>query len=297
MTVRIHPSFDAPTSTLIYSGEGEASFDYVYEITECETSSEAYIALIGGNGLDWFGVLGIDSGLILRTIQMRPDGYMAWRATCSYGEAKIQTREQEKLTSVGQYRISFSSKGVSAKQYTAKTTTRYPGSAKDFKGAINVNQQGEVEGVETIIPALVINITQRYSGASLTPAYMLGCANLLGHYNNAPFMGFPAGTMQLTASDGSLSFDIPNPNQSGADSSDFPASDRELSHEFLYSPNLSGLTIGTVSGISKLGHQYMWTLWKDELVSGQVVRTPEAVYVQDLFGIEPASFAPLGLTV
>ncbi len=300
MTVRIHPSYDAPTSTLIYSGEGDDSFDYVYEITNCEFSADAYTALLGGNGVDWPGVEGVINGCVLRTVQMAPDGPMAWRATCSYSAAKLQTREQEKLTSIGQYRISFSAKGMALKQYTAKTTTAYAAAgdtAPDFKGGINVNMEGEVEGVEAIVPALTINVTQRYAGADLTPAYMLGCANLIGKYNSNEVMGFPAGTLQLTASDGALSFDIPNPNQSGASPADFPAADRELSHEFLYSPNLTGITIGTITGINKKGHQYMWTLWKDTLDSGKVFRTPRAVYVHDLFGIEPANFGPLGLTV
>ena len=300
MTVRIHPSYDAPTSTLIYSGEGDDSFDYVYEITNCETSAEAYTNLLGGNGVDWPGVEGVINGCVLRTVQMAPDGPMAWRATCSYSAAKLQTREREKLTSVGQYRIAFSVKNITAKQYTAKNTTSYArlgDVAPNFQGAINVNKDGEVEGLDTIVPALTISVSQRYAGASLTPAYMLGCANLIGKYNNHELMGFPAGTLQLTASDGALSFDIPNPNQSGADPTDFPAADRELSHEFLYSPNLTGITIGEITGINKLGHQYMWTLWYDKLDSGKVFRAPRAVYVQDLYNVEPASFAPLGLTV
>lgn len=302
MTVRVHPSWEAPTSKLIYSGEGEDSFDYEYEITECPTSAEAYFSLIAGNGADWPGVEGILQGCLLRTIAMSPDGPNAWRATCSYSEAKLQTREREKLTSVGQYRISFSSKSVTVKQYTAKTTVGYPlnggmvlARAPDFKGAINVNAEGEVEGVDSIVPSMTVSITQRMAGATLTPDYARAVSGLIGKYNNDEFMGFPAGTMQLTAGDGSLSFEIPNPN--AIDAEPIPPQDRELSFEFLFSPNLENISIGEVTGINKKGHQYMWTLWKDHLDSGQVFRKPRAVYVQDLYGVEPADFSLLGLSV
>lgn len=299
MTVRVHPSWDAPTSKLIYSGDGEDSFDYEYEITECPTSADAYTALLAGNGLDWPGVEGILQGCMLRTISMSPDGPDAWRATCSYSQVKIQKKEQEKLTSVGQYRISFSSKSQTLKQYTAKTTTSYAATgdtAPDFKGAINVNAEGEVEGVESIVPSLTVSVTQRYAGASLTPAYALAVSGLVGKYNDDEFLGFPAGTMQLTAGDGSLSFEIPNPN-TDLPADPIPPQDRELSFEFLFSPNLMGITIGTVTGINKKGHQYMWTLWRDTIDAGKVFRKPRAVYVQDLFGVEPADFSLIGLTV
>lgn len=301
MTVHVHPCWSAPTSKLVYSGEGDNSFDYEYDLTNCPTSAEAYNVLLGGNGEDWLGVLGLDSGCLLRTIAMSPDGPDAWHAVCSYSEAKLQTKEHEKLTTVGQYRISFSTKSQSIKQYTAKTTVGYPltggmllARAPDFKGAINVNAEGEVEGVESIVPSLTVTVTQRMEGTTLTPAYMLAIANLIGKYNNAEFLGFPAGTMQLSAGDGSLSFEIPNPN---ADLSQdpIPPQDRELSFEFLYSPNLTNISIGDVTGIDKLGHQYMWTLWKDALDSGQVFRRPKAVYVQDLYGVEPADFSLIGL--
>ncbi len=298
MTVYVHPSWDAPTSKLIYSGEGDNSFDFEYEITNCPTSAEAYFNLLGGNGADWPGVEGLLQGCLLRTISMAPDGPDAWRATCSYSEAKIQTKEKEKLTAIGQFRISFSSKSQTLKQYTAKSTTSYAATgdtAPDFKGAINVNAEGEVEGVESIVPSLTVSVTQRMEGASLTPAYAITVAGLIGKYNNDEFMGFPAGTMQLTAGDGSLSFEIPNPNAELSDP--IPPQDRELSFEFLFSPNLTGISIGNVTGINKKGHQYMWTLWRDSIDAGKVFRKPRAVYVQDLYGIEPADFSALGLTV
>lgn len=297
--IHVHASWDAPTSKLIYSGEGDNSFEYEYEITNCLESADAYFALLNGNGIDWFGVPGFLQGCLLRTITMAPNGPLAWKATCSYAQPSLIKNDHEKLETIGQFRISFSSKSQTLKQYTAKTTTSYAATgdtAPDFKGAINVNAEGEVDGVESVVPSLTITVTQRMEGASLTPAYALVVAGLIGHYNNNLFGGFPAGTLQLTAGDGSLSQEIPNPNADLAEDP-IPPQDRELSFEFLYSPNLTGISIGTVTGISKLGHQYMWTLWRDEIDAGKVFRKPRAVYVQDLYGVGPVNFALLRLGV
>ena len=295
MPARVIPLWDSGKSQLIYSGDGEDSGELIWSIVDCPTSGEAYTVLIDGDGFLWDGLDGNIDGLLCRTIDMNPDGPNAWQAVAQYGEPKLKTREKEKLNAVGEYRVSFSVKPQTIKQFVAKNTQRFPSTAKDYNNAINVNQDGQVEGVETIIPGLSITVTQRMAGASLTPAYALAVANLVGKYNNGPFMTvFPAGSIQFIGGDAALSFAINNPIAGG------PAltpQDRELSFEFLYSPNLTGITIGTITGINKLGHQYMWIDWESAIVSSRAVRRPLAVYVQDLYGVEPASFAPLTLTV
>jgi hypothetical protein len=295
MTARVIPLWDSGKSQLVYSGDGEDSGELIWSIVDCPTSPEAYSALISGDGDLWPGLDGEIDGLLCRTIEMNPDGPNAWQAVARYGEPKLRTREKEKLQAVGDYRVSFSVKPQTIKQFVAKSTQRFPGTAKDYNNAINVNSDGQVEGVDTIIPGLSITITQRMQGSTLTPAYALAVANLVGKYNNATFMGvFPAGSIQFIGGDAALSFAINNPFSGGPP---LTPQDRELSFEFLYSPNLTNLTIGSITGVNKLGHQYMWIDWESAIVSGRAVRRPLAVYVQDLYGIEPASFAPLGLSV
>ena len=295
MVPRVIPLWDSGKSQLIYSGDGEDSGELIWSIVDCPTSPQAYEALIAGDGFLWDGLDGEIDGLLCRTIDMNPDGPNAWQAVAQYGEPKLRTREREKLQAVGDYRVSFSVKPQTVKQFVAKSTQRFPSTAKDYNNAINVNSDGQVEGVDTIIPGLSITVTQRMAGASLTPTYALAVANLVGKYNNSTFMGvFPMGSIQFIGGDAALSFAINNPFEGG------PAltpQDRELSFEFLYSPNLTGITIGSITGINKLGHQYMWIDWESAIVSSRAVRRPLAVYVQDLYGIEPASFAPLALTV
>jgi len=295
MPARVIPLWDSGKSQLIYSGEGEDSGELIWSIVDCPTSPEAYSALITGDGALWSGLDGEIDGLLCRTIDMVPDGPNAWQAVAQYGEPKLRTREREKLQAVGDYRVSFSVKPQTIKQFVAKNTVKFPSGAKDYGGAINVNSDGQVEGVDTIIPGLSITVTQRMAGADLTPAYSLAVANLVGKYNNNTFMSvFPAGSIQFIGGDAALSFAINNPFAGGPP---LDPQDRELSFEFLYSPNLSGITIGSITGINKLGHQYMWIDWESAIVSSKAVRRPLAVYVQDLYGIEPADFSPLALTV
>lgn len=293
MTERVHETWDSPKSTLVFSGEGEDKGTLGFEITNCADPADAWSTLLGGNGVDFSGVPGMVDGMVLRTIDMDPNGPDGWKATCNYSQFK--PREREKLANVGDYRISFSAKSTTLKQFVAKNTVKYPSaSAPDFGGAINVNRDGQVEGVEVVVPALSITVTQKMAGSVLSPGYAQTVANLIGKYNNASFLGFPAGSIQFVAGDGSLSYEIPSPLPGGTP---MAAPDRDLAFEFLYSPNITGLTIGDITGINKLGHQYMWILWKDVLESGIVTQKPRAVYVQDLHGVEPASFAPLALAL
>jgi hypothetical protein len=276
------------------------------------------LALLGGNGDDWDGLPGEIDGLLCRDIRMTPDGPDAWHAVVQYGEPKLITREKEKLKDIGDYRVAFSVKPTTFKHFVAKSTKIYkiadppvgpptqpaptfggteigtPGSGVYAGVAINVTEDGDVQGVDSILPALTITVTQRMEGAALTPEFANTLAGLVGKYNDATFMDyFPAGTIQFTGGDGALSFTIPNPIAGGT----IAPQDRELSFEFLYSPNLEDISVGPITGIDKLGHQYMWVLWKSELEGSQVTKQPRAVYVQDIHGIEPASFAPLGLGV
>jgi hypothetical protein len=306
MTIRVHHLWDSPQSKLTYSGEGEDDGTWEYMLTNCPTSPQAYLTLLGGNGVDWAGLPGEIDGLLCRDIRMTPDGPNAWHAVVQYGEPKLITREKEKLKEIGDYRVAFSVKPTTFKHFVAKSTKIYGTTPPNFGGtaigatglfagvAINVTEDGEVQGVDAILPALTITVTQRMQGATLTPAFANTVSGLVGKYNNATFMGhFPAGTIQFTGGDGALSYTIPNPIAGGT----IAPQDRELSFEFLYSPNLTNISVGPITGIDKLGHQYMWVLWKSELEGSQVTKQPRAVYVQDIHGIEPASFTPLGLGV
>jgi hypothetical protein len=161
MPARVIPLWDSGKSQLIYSGDGEDSGELIWSIVDCPTSPEAYEALIVGDGFLWGGLDGEIDGLLCRTIDMNPDGPDAWQAVAQYGEAKLRTREREKLQAVGDYRVSFSVKPQTVKQFVAKTTQRFPSTAKDYNNAINVNSDGQVEGVDTIIPGLSITVTQR----------------------------------------------------------------------------------------------------------------------------------------
>lgn len=297
MTVYVHATYDAPTSTLIYSGDGEDGFEFEYRLTNCPTSPTAYTTLLAGNGAGWAGLPGMIDGYLLRTIQMRPDGPDIWVARCTYGEPKKKEKEQEKLETVGEYRISFSTKGQTVTQYYAASTTAYtrtPFAAPDYGGAINVNEDGEIEGVDVIVPSLTFTVTQRMSGASLTTAYMQTVAGLTGKTNNATFFGFPQGSLQFLGGDGALSFDVPNPNPAGPTVT-IPKQDRELSFDFLFSPNLTGITIDGITGINKKGHQYLWALWYDTIVSDVRAKRARCIYVQTLRGQEEADLTALGI--
>jgi hypothetical protein len=292
--IRVRQDFDLE-SELVYSGDGENAFPLVYHITGTSSSPAAYNALLGGDDYDFLGVAGLFDGCALRTIGMRKVGPTHYVATCHYTQVKAREPENERLA-VGSIRISWSTKGGKFLQTHAKTTVSYapPGKvAPDFQGAINVTDDG-VEGIEVTIPALAFTITKHQPGERLTEQYLNRVASLTGGYNDAKFLGFPAGTLKFEGTDGNISYELPSPNQVGGDGEPIPPPDREVSYDFLYSPNLTNLTIGEIEGINKKGHQHLWVLWQqmvDETAKWKV-RRPKAVYVQDV-GIGPVSFKSL----
>lgn len=275
MSTIVSESWDSPRSTLLYSGQGEDSAETEYYIEAAATSADAYNAVLGEAPptLD---------GLLLRTIDMEPAGPDCWRARCKYGQPKSENTGEQQRLAVGSYRISFSTRGgrvlqtaSRAGQFTAYGPPGRP--APDHKGAINVTENG-VEGVEVDVPALTFQVTKHQPGATLTQAYAMAVAGITGGWNNASFLGFPRGTIKFTGADGQVSVELESPIPGGPA---IPAPSREITYGFEFSPNVEDITIGDITGIDKLGHQYLWIMYEQEqdTTAQNLVRRPRAVYV------------------
>jgi len=55
------------------------------------------------------------------------------------------------------------------------------------------------------------------------------------------------------------------------------------------SENATGLTIGSIAGVAKLGWEYIWIKYKDKPVAGKPTKEPEAVYVDQVYKELPLS--------
>jgi len=69
----------------------------------------------------------------------------------------------------------------------------------------------------------------------------------------------------------------------------------EITFRFAASPNVTGLTVGDITGVDKKGWEYLWVRYSDAEDQKVLVKQPTAVYVEKVY--ESGSFAGLGIGV
>lgn len=151
--------------------------------------------------------------------------------------------------------------------------------APNFNNLIDVQQSDtggvEVNGAERIIPALRFNIRAKIAGEWIASpiAYAKTLAGMTGRVNVASFLDCDAGEMLFAGASGELA-----------------GQDPMLTFAFIYSPNLTGLTVGDISGINKKGHETLWFNYRSsKSSSGNLsVKIPRAAYSSQIY--EPGDF-------
>lgn len=200
-----------------------------------------------------------------------------WDATVAY--------KKSAKPEVGLVKYAFSTKGGSQKithaiadvaQYTAS------GTAPDMQGAIGVTKDS-IEGVEVPLPQFTWTETWKMPIAMLTDAYKVTLAGLTARVNNATFRGFAIGEVRFDGVDGSIE----------RQDSQETALNPELTFAFSASPNAVGLAVGPITGIAKKGWEYAWVLYEDDTSQHRMVKSPIAVYVQQVLFY--GNFAGLGI--
>jgi hypothetical protein len=171
--------------------------------------------------------------------------------------------------------------------------TRYPASgnnaAPDQKGAIGVDASS-VQGVDIVIPALTWTETYDVPSVYVSSAYIVNLSKVTGTVNNAAFRGFPAGEVLFLGASGSQDWD----ERKG----DGPWT---LSFKFVQSPNagagasIPALTIGSLTNITKKGHEYLWVRYEDNVANNSLIKEPKFVYVNKVYREE--NFSQLGIGV
>jgi hypothetical protein len=134
------------------------------------------------------------------------------------------------------------------------------------------------------VPQLQWQESYDVPNAYVTSTWIRGVAGVTGTTNNAPFRGFEAGEVLFIGCSGSHEWD----DQKGRG----PWS---LSFRFVASKNVTGDTIGDISGVNKKGHEYLWVRYEDAEESNVLLKKPKAVYVNKVY--RESSFTALGIGV
>jgi hypothetical protein len=161
---------------------------------------------------------------------------------------------------------------------------RFPSSATNMSGAIGMDSNG-VNGVDVVTPQLQWQESYDVPNAYVTNSWIRSVAGVTGTTNNASFRGFEAGEVLFMGCSGSQEWD----DQKGRG----PWS---LSFRFVASKNVTNQTIGSITGISKRGHDYLWVLYEDAVSGSALLKRPKSVYVSKVYKDSDFSLLGIGTT-
>lgn len=216
---------------------------------------------------------------MIRRIDYDPLGPGQWEVTAQYVSA--EHHEQNRKLEPGEFRFTFDTTGGQAHvtHSPAGRWRKYPASgadeAPDYEGAINFSN-GKVEGVSVGVGALKLVLQYKHSQGVITSAYLQLLKALTYKRNAAVWFGFDPGEVLYVGS-------------TGGDGSNAPA---EITYNFEVDENLTGLQYGSITGVAKDGHDYLWcatapdvdstTKWQRPKVIGVYVHT---MYTKVDFGL------------
>jgi len=223
-------------------------------------------------------------------VQLRAESYSvsylgddAWHVEIQYEKMGADPEEPAPL----RRSRSFDTTGGTQHITQAEYEVPYPGGAPFQSFAIGVDGQS-VNGVDIVVPQLSWTETYDVKSAYVTAAYIKTVAGLTGTTNNASFRSFPTGEVLFLGCSGQQEWD----EQKG----DGPWS---LSYRFVASPNCGSgqtrpaITIGSITGINKKGHEYLWVRYEDDVQSDTLLKKPKHVYVNRVY--PEGNFSGLGI--
>ena len=194
-----------------------------------------------------------------------------WRGIVRYGQSRIHS------SPTGTSSFAFDTGGGTQHiTQSIGTVGSYPEGAPDHGGAIQVHDN-VVEGVDIIVPVYQFTETHVLPSSSVTTAYKGQVFQLTGRVNDAAFKGCAAGECLFLGATGSSRDD----------------GDWVITYRFAASPNKTGISVGSITGIAKKGWEYLWVSYALDEDAGRPVKKPIAAYVEKVYEI--GSFALLGI--
>ena len=152
------------------------------------------------------------------------------------------------------------------------TVAGYPSGAPDFGGAIEVDEDNNVNGCEIILPVMTFSETHWYSNSQVTTSFKKQLAELTGSVNASEFRGYEPGEVLFQGASGS---------RRGKKSSD----KWEITYKFAVSPNVRNMRVGDINVSEKKGWDYLWVKYQpmvDEMTKA-LIKKPKYAYVEKVY--------------
>lgn len=223
---------------------------------------------------------GTYDGLPRQSVSVEPVGPDHWDATVRYA-----LTQQSSPPQTGDSSFNFDTGGGTQHITQSKATVgthAAPGTtAPDFQGAIGVTQDS-VNGVDITVPVYQFSETHYLPAEQVTSGYKGTLFSLTGKVNSGSFRGFAPGELLFLGASGSRRGTSPD-------------DDWEITFRFAASPNVTGLSVGPISGISKQGWEYLWVRYADaeDTNASAIVKRPIAAYVERVY--DSGGFGGLGI--
>lgn len=261
-------------SELIYAVQGAPG--------EIDTDTEVYAHILAEQPSEKINPLG-GANLVRQSIAVEQIGNDTWQATVRFGpksKKKTEPETGDELTEFdttgGTHTVTHSKQTIASYSYTMAVE------APDMQQAINVSSSGgklDVKGTDIVIPALAVTRRKLQPVAVVTDAYVKTLARLTGKKNGDSFIGFAAGELLFMGARGSKRSD----------------EDWDVNYQFAASQNITGLTIGGITGIAKKGWDYLWVFFETEEDTDAACLAPRAsfAYVEEIY--EDGDFSLIGL--
>ena len=190
--------------------------------------------------------------------------------------------EKEREETDAERSFTFDTSGATVHITQSKSTKVYPSTAPVYSGAIGVDNDGNINGVDITVPTLNFTETHVLKHTKVSTRYKQLVAYLTGKVNDRAFRGFDPGEVLFLGATGS---------RTGTEKED----PWEVTFRFAVSQNTKNLQIGTINIPTKKGWEYMWVRYDDTISDDKksLVKTPSAVYIEKVY--DEDDFGKLGL--
>jgi hypothetical protein len=213
-----------------------------------------------------------------------PDGTYPYAMRLVYVDPTRQ--EERRQLDTGEYKISFDTTGGTAKfvQSYATKTFKMSGDQRDYDcgGAINI-VDGNVQGIDVVVPSQKLTISCRQPLAVITDAYCRVLVDMTGTINDDTYFGYEAGELLFL----------------GASGMQAKLSDPQIDYHFLASKNVVE-TIGTgstaIPNVAKGGHEYLWTWFYEDIVDSVLVSKSKPLFIKVEQVYPESDFDVLGIS-
>jgi len=240
--------------------------DLVYVVEGSDEQEEIIAAVRSVTGLFYQG---FGRGLIKITEQIAPGTY---RVEVPY---RFGNNPDGKYAS----EWSVSSTGGTAHITTSIQTVQSYGPAPrpNYQGGIGVTKDA-VEGVDIIVPQFLRTETHWWYREAITQGYIQSLFAATGKVNSQPFREMSAGEALFLG----FTWD----GRGGLEPWRF-------TYSFMGLPNVTNKTVGTITGINKRGHEYLWVSFEEVVDNNKVVKRPKYAYVERVY--ESTDFGAFGI--